>query len=121
MLRATTEVLNEGLKTQAYEVLNVDMTVRPSFIGTIDASNHTGLPHAKSELIITGGVAATPGARGGVCDVTSALGLPKVTADEAVFAIESTLQSIRLASRTEAGASGAGLVTNAILFLFVFC
>ena len=53
------------------------MTVRPSFIGVINASGHTGLPHATSQLVISGGVAAATESDGGG-GVEATLGLPKV-------------------------------------------
>ena len=95
LLITRTDVVHEGLRLEAFKVLNVDMTVRPAFIGVIDASGHTGLPHATSRLVITGGVAATSHS-----GLTASLGLPSVTADEAVFAIESSLQSVRHAAQT---------------------
>ena len=98
-LKASTSVEQEGLKLEEFSVLNVDMTARPYFVGSIDTSSHTGLPHAHSQLVVSGGVVAPSGYNVPI-NVTSVLGMPQVTADEAIFAIETTIQTIAHATQT---------------------
>jgi len=101
LLKARTLVQPEGLRMDVFEVMNIDMTLRPYFVGGIDLSRHNGLPgHAYSQLLVSGGVVPALGSLDVPINTSSVLDLPQVTADEAIFAIESTLQTIRQASQT---------------------